>query len=105
MPSVQRSISEAAPLSTILKPFLLHLSKIRPFNCCIEARLTLELHAMLQMKIIPMLLFLHLRPTSITSFQISLIDLILLSRLFKQILDLAFERGNTFKETSPFLIK
>ena len=80
MPSVQRSISETAPLSTNLKPFLLHSSNRRPFNCCIDTGL--ELYAILEIKIIRMLLFLHLRPISILSLQISLVDLTFLSDSF-----------------------
>ena len=82
MPSVQRSISETAPLSTILKPFLLHSSNRRSFNCCIYDELTSELYAILEIKIIPMLLFLHLRPISMISLEVSLVDLTLLSKSF-----------------------
>ena len=82
MPSVQRSISETASLSTNLKPFYLYSSKRRPFNCCIDAGLTLELYAILEMKITPMLLVLHHTPKSMISSHISLVDLTLLSKLF-----------------------
>ena len=57
MPSVQRSIYETAPLSANIKPFLLHSSNRRPFNCCTDAGLIIEPYAILEMKIIPMLLF------------------------------------------------
>ena len=88
-----------------------------------DAGLTLELCAILEMKMIPMLLFLHLKPISI-SFQMSLIDLTLLSKWFittcmaaasKVLFSrkrmvwrfdcLAFGPGNDFKETSPFFMK
>ena len=82
MPSVQRSISETALLSTNVKPFLLHSSNRKQFNCCIDAGLTIELYAILEMKIIPMLLFLHLRPISMIFLQMSLVDLTLLSKSF-----------------------
>ena len=68
MRSVQRSVSETDPLSTNLKQFLLHSSNRRPFHCCIDAGLTLELYAKVETKIIPMLLFLHLKPISINIF-------------------------------------
>ena len=84
VPSVQRSISETASLSTNLKPFLLQLSNRRTFNCCIDAGLTLELDAIPKMKILPVLLFLHLRPKSMLSLQMS------------------FNRLNAFKETPLF---
>ena len=44
MPSVQK-------LSGNIKPFHLHSSKGRPFKCYIDVGLTLELYAMLKMKI------------------------------------------------------
>ena len=122
MPSVQRSISETAPLSINFEPFLLHSSDRKPFNCCIDAGLTLELYAILEMNIILMLLFLCLRQISIISLQISLVDLTLLIKSFiptcmtavSYVLSsregvvwrfycLAFTPGNAFKETSFFM--
>ena len=44
--------------------------------------LTLELYTILEIKIIPMLLFLHLRPIFMISLQILLVDLSLLSKSF-----------------------
>ena len=82
MPVVQRSFSETAPLSTNLKPFHLLSSNRRPFNCFIDAGLTLGLYAILEMKIIPMLLFLHLRAIFMLSLQILLVDLTLVSKSF-----------------------
>ena len=79
MPSVQRLISETVPLSTNLKPFLLHSSNRKPFNYCIDAGLTLDLYTILEIEIIPLLLFLHLRPISMIFLQISLGYLTLLS--------------------------
>ena len=123
MPSVQRSISETAPLSITFEPFLLHWSDGKPFNCCIDAGLTLELYAILEMNIILTLLFLCLRQISIISLQISLVDLTLLIKSFiptcmaavSYVLSsrkgvvwwfyyLAFTPGNAFKETSSFFM-
>ena len=53
MLSVQRSVFETALLSANLKPFLLHSSNTKPFNCYIDAGSTLELYAILEMNIIP----------------------------------------------------
>ena len=81
-PEIISEIRETAPLSTNLKPFDLLSSNRRPFNCFIDAGLTLELYTILEMKIIPMLLFLHFRAIFMISLQILLVDLTLVIKSF-----------------------
>ena len=107
MPSVQRSISETAPLSINLKPFLGHSSNRRLFNCCIDSGLSLELFIRFAWNE-----NLHIISISMTSLQISLVDLALLSKLYLQgkrwcddLIVLLSPFGTAFKETSPFLTK